>query len=199
MDFTAKYNPFSQWMNWKDVYVTFDSLEIFKKTPDGEPESLGHVGGGQMSWPLFMNILGGMMQYSAVETGFTEPLLQPQNLEKLADHLAAHDEASFVVKAEGLKAGFTALDQAAELGNQARNMWAAGAKMNPFVALNPFASQMVDAWKETGDQMAQHTKDHICDVFPSDELDLGEIARLSAGWLKTASAAQSPMKGFGVA
>ena len=189
MSFTAPYNPFSHWMNWKDVYVTFDSMEVMKKSAvSGEPESLGHFDGGRLSWPLFMQMMSGMMQYSAVETGFNEPLLRPDSMEKLAKHLQAHDESSFILKCDNLRVNFTAVDKMSEAASNARSLWTDAAKM-----WMPYASDHLDAMRDAADEMHQSAVKRSMPMFPSDTIDLGEAASHLANWFKLMEPLQ---KGF---
>ncbi len=160
-------NPFSLWMQWDDVYVTFDALDVAKKSADGELQTIGHVENGNLSWPLFMQLISGFMQYSAVETGFSKPLTTPENLQALADWLEKQDDNSFVLQLENCRVQRKGLEGVQTMAEQATKFWSSMIDANPFMPFNPIKS-----WES-----------HF-DILKNPEIDLGQLAGQCAQWLR---------------
>lgn len=174
------YNPLSQWMHFSDVYVTFDRMDILKKSSGAEDELIGHVENGNLSWPLFMQLITGFMQYSVVETGFTKALDKPEHLKALSEWLTSQDENSFVLRLKNCKVQRKGMEAAQEAAEQMTRLWGQWLDMNPFFRqFNPARK-----WEEA------------FDIFKNPEIDLGTLAGQCAGWLEMAQAMQ-PRTGRG--
>lgn len=180
------YNPFSQWMKWNSFYVTFDALEIAKKTKGSEPEVVGSVKEGNLSWPLFMQLIQGFISYSAAETGFDQPLNTPQDFKEAARFLRANGENSFVLKMENCKVRLKGTEKAVDAMQaglkSSAEIWQAMWNANPFL---PKIEQPISPLQQLGD------------TFKNPEIDLGELATKCADWLEMAGAMQPGQRASG--
>jgi hypothetical protein len=107
-------NPLRQWMHAKDVYVTYDRLEILKQRDGEEPEVISLSENGHVNWPAFALQIGGLLQYSAMESGIEQPSgLQP-DLKKLAKQLRDQGDNGFILRSENMQLHYTVLEEIAD-------------------------------------------------------------------------------------
>ena len=187
-------NPLKHWMQNKDVMVTFDHLEILKVSDGGEPKRVGDVH-GELSWPLFVQLMGGMMQYSAMESGFDKPLHEAGDYEALAKHLAAHKDNAFILRSKNMKLHYTAVKEYTELwakqANQTIDVTEAVLSMG---GMNPFVKAWADTMRSTT-KPTQKMVDSIYEITLPEEANLGEAAGTMAQLMQFVGGLQSMGRG----